>query len=150
MKSESLHEWKLVSSVFHCLGISSWLLTHCACSKWQTFGWWDYSLELSLRCGSGDCMLESIQLPWLYTQKSPGLLPLIPAVQECKRHQDALAGLWPRADPVLRERNTRYTSLSLKYNFSSKVKVFFEALQEAWLGVLFCLFWIRTVLAVLH
>lgn len=65
-------------------------------------------------------------------------------VQQCSsakgtrtRSSRALAEGRPRA----KGKDTRYTSLSLNYNFSSKVKVFFEALQEAWLDVLFCLFW---------
>lgn len=97
MKTECPHEWKPVSSVLHWLG---WLLTHWLALNGrrlagETEAHENCRLELSLRCGSGDCKLGS-----LYTQKSPGLLSLSPAVQECKRHQErgTLAEGGPRAE----------------------------------------------------
>ncbi len=72
---------------------------------------------------SCDFMLESLWPPWLYTHRASTSESSSAGVQKAPGR--ALAGLWPKADPVLRER-THYTPLPLKYNFSRKVKVFFE------------------------
>lgn len=125
MKSESLHEWKPVSSVLHCLGISSWLLTHCACSKWQTFGWRDYS-TWELQPGT----FSALRVRWLhagiysaavaiYTEESRASASESSSAGVQKAPGRALAGLWPRADSVLRER----THVTLRYLSSTTFPV---------------------------
>lgn len=101
------------------------------------------SLELSLRC----------EVRWLHAGISPAAVAIYTqsfclGVQQCRSAKGtrtsssrALAEDRPRSEG----KDTHYTPLPLKYNFSRKVKVFFEAwLQAVWLGVLFCL--LRSVL----
>lgn len=96
------------------------------------------SLELSLHC----------EVRWLHAGITPAAVAIYTQgfylwVQQCRSAKGtrtsssrALAEDRPRSEG----KDTRYTPLPLKYNFSRKVKVFFEAwLQAAWLGVLFCL-----------
>lgn len=132
--------------MLHCPGVSSWLLPRCACSEWQTFNWRGWS-TWDLQSGTFSALWSQVTSCWnlssLRGYIHTGVQDFCLWVQQHRSAKGirtsssrALAEGRPRAE----KKDTHYTPLPRKYNFSRKVKVFVEAwLQAAWLDVLLCL-----------
>lgn len=135
-----------MSSVLHCPGVSSWLLPRCACSEWQTFNWRGWS-TWDLQSGTFSALWSQVTSCWnlssLRGYIHTGVQDFCLWVQQhrsAKGIRTSSSRVLAEGRPRAEKKDTHYTPLPRKYNFSRKVKVFVEAwLQAAWLDVLLCL-----------